>query len=168
MSRVFFMFEECFSWRLFVDELVTKMDDNNFIDLPTLRTIDITSIGMNFVARGMVDRDAWSTVSTVIQDGGFYSMIPHFRSAINDLKRLTQQLRQEALQLCSAVQAGQMNCVLEENRAGNIKTTFAMLYSGWNRFNALFLASSLLSTEVWYAFRKHGMLADPAVQIRVA
>jgi len=40
--------------------------------------------------------------------------------------------------------------ILEKNQPGNIKLLFETLYISWMNFNHLFVASSLLSTALWY------------------
>lgn len=52
--------------------------------------------------------------------------------------------------------------------AESFKPGFAVLYTAWTKFNALFLASSLLSTELWYAFTGKGSLAPTKLQLRAA
>jgi hypothetical protein len=60
---------------------------------------------------------------------------------------------------------GEVTRTLEENRPGNIKEAFANLYCAWAKFNQDFLASSLLSTELWYAFNGYGSLAGRDMQL---
>lgn len=151
-----------------VDDLEAKMDENGFVDLPTLQRLDLEAIGANFVKHGMVNSDSWHEASRIMANGGFRNMTAKFREAIGNLRQLTEQLLREVAQLARAANIGEVNLVLEENRTGNMKPVFAMLYTGWGNFNALFLASSILSTEVWYAFRGHGSLAEPSVRVRAA
>lgn len=151
-----------------VDELEAKMDKNDFIDLPTLRVINLDAIGTNFVERGLTSFDDWRVIVSIMRTNGFRSMLGRFRVGIAELRRLTQQLQEEIARLDKAAKCGETHLVLEENRVGNIKPTFTRLYTSWGRFNSLFLASSLLSTEVWYAFRGYGSLAESTSQVRVA
>lgn len=152
----------------FVGALKTKMDNSGFTDLPTLKTTDLDAIGINFANRGIADKEAWEAAAAIMRSGGFYGMLVHFLSGIATLREMTSQLRLEIVRLDGAAKTGEVNRIIEENRALNIKTSFAQLYTGWSRFNALFLASSLISTEVWYAFRGYGSLADPGAQTRAA
>ena len=48
------------------------------------------------------------------------------------------------------------------------KAEFAKLYTKWNDFRARFLASSIISTELWYAHTGKGSLAPTAAQLRAA
>jgi hypothetical protein len=152
----------------FAKELEMKLDENSFVDLPTLCKLDLDAIADNFAKHCMAEFHAANEVAERYRTSGFRGVLAYFHRSIIGLRQLTQQLRYEVQQLSGPAADGEVHLVLEENRHGNIKPTFAKLYTNWERFNAFFLASSLLSTEVWYAFRGHGSLADPAARVRVA
>ena len=77
-------------------------------------------------------------------------MLDGFDERMREIIRLTEKLSTEVAALKESADERVLVEVLEENRPGNIKRTFAKLYHAWNDLNAVFLAS-MLSTE-WYTF----------------
>jgi len=149
-------------------ELGVKLDSNSFVDLPTLRQLNLEAIGSNFMDLGITNFEVWQEAVRIMDSGGFRAMLEKFRESISHLRQKTIQLHQEVNDLYAEVDAGEMNRVLEENRPGNIRPTFAALYTAWGRFNTLFLASSLISTEVWYAYCGYPSMIAKKISIRVA
>lgn len=143
-----------------------QMDENGFEDLPSLRSIDLTVIGRSLNESGRVDATAWSEAATIMNKQGFYGMLDTFDAQIKELKRRTSDL----IDLITAIDSssGEVHRILEENRHGNIRPTFAEVYTAWGTFNALFLASSLISTELWYSFNNYGSLTDDAANRQIA
>lgn len=142
-------------------ELRGKMDELEFVDLPTLRQIDLEELG-----RAMERNDLhhssqdWRQVSTIMQTRGFRGMVECFEQRIDDLLGKTKKLRGKIVDSSPLVADGNLHVTLEENRAGNFKAEFAALFTAWGTFQQLFLASSLISTEVWYRFNRNGSLVD--------
>lgn len=149
-------------------KLEAKMDENSFIDLPTLHRLNLDAVASKLTECRMTEFHVINVVAQRYVTTGFRGILADFRESIISLRQLTQRLRHEVQKLAGPAADGKVHLVLEENRSGNIKPTFATLYTNWGQFNAFFLASSLLSTEVWYAFRGHGSLADPATRVRAA
>ncbi len=89
-----------------------------------------------------------------------------FDHSVWTLEVNTQSLITKISALNDAAQKGEVNLVLEENRPGNIKESFACLYTAWAKFQQDFLASSLLSTELWYAFNGYGSLVGREAQLK--
>ncbi len=146
-----------------------QMHTEGFIDLPTLRKINLESIGVALWEKGVVNRDSWNRLSTMVLRGGFYTVLDYFDFQLKKLIHETKQLIEKFSLLEKPAQEGELHLVLEENRAGNIKVAFATLYTSWSEFHRDFLASSIISTEVWYAFRRYGSLCcSAAAQIRAA
>ena len=58
---------------------------------------------------------------------------------------------------------GKLNELLETNRPGNIKVEFARLYAAWGKFQQVFLASAMCSTELWYRYTGAGSLLDEKI-----
>lgn len=150
-----------------IDNMVTgckvlrnQMNEYNFSDLPTLYTVDLTELGYKFSNDNIVNHDSWVKISEVILNGGFYSVISFFEENINDIKDKTTNLLSVIKKLDIYASKGEVNLVLEENRIHNIKRPFAVLYTKWTQFQNDFLASSLLSTEVWYAYMNYGSICN--------
>lgn len=149
-------------------ELRQQMDEVGYADLPPLATLDWEAIGERLITQGLNDNRAWGEALKTIRTGGFYRMIDRFQSDISQLIAETDVLREEIKALEPAARIGAVNLVLEENRNGNIRPQFARLYTSWACFSQMFLASSLISTEIWYAFNRHGSLVAGAAEMRAA
>jgi len=76
----------------------------------------------------------------------------------------TRGLRMAIVDTTAAANVGKLNLVLEENRSGNFKQEFARLYCAWAKFQQLFLASSMLSTDLWYRNCGVSSLLSPQVR----
>lgn len=136
-----------------LDSIRQKMRNKNFIDLPTLRKVDLSATGAIFIMKDLVTSDSWIKVAETMKKEGFYEILFSFETTIEELKTKTSVLSEQILNLSDSATEGEIHKVLEENRSGNIKVAFATLYNCWTRFNHDFLASSLLSTELWYVFQ---------------
>ena len=141
------------------------MFDNEFADLPSLRKLNLWQVGAALMDKSMVEYDSWKTVTRVMKKGGFYEVLLHLERSIETLSEKTSSLITSVRGLQEVTEKGEANLVLEENRPGNIKEAFAALYTAWTKFNQDFLASSLLSTELWYAFNGYGSLAGRSAQL---
>lgn len=135
-----------------------QMDEANYTDLPTLHSVDWDEVGSHFIDDDLIGRAEWSEAVSITCQESFYGMLSRFDLDIAKLVQESKMLCERIAHLEQSAIAGDVNTVLEENRTGNIRPQFARLYSKWAAFNQLFLASSLLSTEVWYAFNNHGSM----------
>ncbi|MGV7222182.1 MAG: hypothetical protein ACQ9MH_11690 [Nitrospinales bacterium] len=141
-----------------LNALRQQMKDQNYIDLPTLRTIDLEALGRAFVLNNMAREGAWKKVSSIMNKGGFYCVLDHFEENVKNILLDTLALKRKLISLDFEARQGMVNLVLEENRKGNIKLEFARLYTSWGMFQEEFLTSSLISTELWYSFNKYGSM----------
>ncbi|ESX62656.1 hypothetical protein X760_05905 [Mesorhizobium sp. LSHC422A00] len=149
--------------------LKVQMDDEGYVDLPPYRSMDMLGLGRAMARQRMVQEDAWMDVLEWRRHDGFYGVLKNIRGALVDLAARTRQLHAGMIKLAAMNPLGKIEETLENNREGNIKREFAELYSTWNWFCARFSASSLLSTEVWYAFNNNGsLLNDPAALAKIA
>ncbi|MGK2849238.1 MAG: hypothetical protein ACSLEX_04220 [Minisyncoccota bacterium] len=148
--------------------LRTQMETEDFVDLPSLQRLDLDAIGEVLGSQGLVDRKAWVQAMKIMRRGGFFGMTRRFEADIIDLLELNRALQIKFQQLEETINQGNLSMVTEENRYGNFKAEFAAHYTKWITFNGLFLASSLLSTELWYAFTGKGTLASADCQVKVA
>ncbi|MEK7665431.1 MAG: hypothetical protein AAB337_00955 [Patescibacteria group bacterium] len=149
-----------------VADLRGQMDENGYEDLPSLKTVDLAAVGDSLVTSQRVDQIRWNEAQEIMCSGGFYRMLDTFDERIAMLRSDTERLITQ-IEIVVAL-PGQVHRVLEENRVGNIRPAFAKLYTGWHNFHALFLASALISTELWYSFNNFGSLTDDLANRRVA
>ncbi len=145
--------------------LEQQMQDNDFEDLPSLESTNLSVVGERFVQWGLADAAAWLTVQETMKKQGFSGMIEIFEHRLDELAALTTTLIDAVNANKMACESGEMMLVLEENREGNFKIEFAKLYQGWANFQQLFLASSLCSTELWYRFNRAGSLVLSSVDL---
>lgn len=151
-----------------IASLRKRMDENSYQDLPSLQRLDLDLLRECFSADRMIDGDSWRVIAGIMQAGGFYAVLDHFEAHVSELAKLTSALRFQIQRLRQAAVRGELNFILEENRPGNIKKLFARLYTAWSVFKGEFLASSMLSTELWYAFNGYGSLAEKNKAVHAA
>lgn len=151
-----------------INGLKEEMDREEYQDLLEIRPINLGAVGASLVDAGMVDRNAWETVSKNALSGGFYKNLAMFQGQSTTLERYTDQLIEKMKNLREHAKGGSVTDILEKNLDGNLKPEFAKLYNAWGQFQSLFLASSMLSTEVYYAFNRYGSLTNQAAQSEVA
>lgn len=137
--------------------LKAKMERLSYQDLPEINTIDLETIGKQLVHHQAVDGQAWDEMAQMMRDGSFYANVAYFESEITQLQTLTVQLLDAVSSLsgCTSVRDQ-----VEENGSNNIKLQFARLYHSWHAFQARFLASSLISTSIWYAHIEAGNIGN--------
>lgn len=153
-----------------IQNLRRKMYDTGFEDLPILRTVELFSLGRMMEADGLVIGSDWDRIAVIMNRDGFSGVVDEFEAQIEKLRNATKILIHSISTLSNVEipRSRALNLVLEENLKGNFKTEFAKLYTIWSMFQAQFLASSLLSTELWYAFNKYGSLTRVAVALKSA
>lgn len=144
------------------------MAENAFDDLPTLYSANLEGIGIEFSSAGLVEDEAWNSVVDIMREHGFYGMLDFFEQEASSLQLKTVELNSAIRSANFAARAGQLNLVLEQNQPANFKVQFAQLYSAWHRFQQIFLASSMLSTELWYRYCDAGSLLEQASGEQVA
>lgn len=131
------------------DDLRRQMEENEYHDLPTLKTVNLDSLGQVLSKGRIVESQAWVTMVRMIKNGTFYSNIGHFengfRLAMDNIGTLREKFELLSQEAQSMVQ------VAERNLKGNFKVAFAKAFTQWLRFHQEFLASSLVSTELYYA-----------------
>lgn len=138
--------------------LRAKMDELSYEDLPTLSTTDLDSVGEELAASGCVNREAWSLVTRIMKTVGFPGILDLFVACIINIEGPTRRLKEKFEAQKASAERGKLNIVVEENRRGNFKKEFAQLYTAWEEFNRNFLASSVLSTELWYRHNDTGSI----------
>jgi hypothetical protein len=148
-----------------IELLQAKMDKLGYKDLPSLHKIDLEKLGQKLADMGMVDKSSWDVMSSTMIGGSFYANLARFKDRVLDLVNMTVTLNTTIVNLRASANEGRMNVVLEGNMPGNIRVDFARLYSSWSDFNREFLASSILSTEVWYNSEGFGSLTGSEVPL---
>jgi hypothetical protein len=149
-------------------ELHAEMEHNQYHDLPSLHQISLMATGTDFTNEGIVDKAAWDKVAAIMKSRGFWGILALFKSRLGNLASSTDFLVEKISKLENVVAAGQLSLTVEQNRSGNFKTEFARLYNAWSIFDSEFLASSMLSTELWYRFNSFGSLRGHGATTNVA
>ncbi len=127
------------------------MDQLEFMDLSTLQTVNLDELGIRLAGGGIINQPGWERVSSMMKSGGFREVLTHFNDSIKSLESDTDDLLARVDGLESAADQKRVTEIVEQNLPGNIKDVFAKLYTNWAEFDQTFLASSILSTELWYA-----------------
>ncbi|MCR4306364.1 MAG: hypothetical protein NUV42_00165 [Candidatus Yonathbacteria bacterium] len=148
--------------------LKDEMNHRGYRDPVTICPVDLDAIGTALVKDGLVNAEAWHKVAKNARSGGFYANLAMIHEQALSLAEYTDKLSERVEGLRKHAKDGTIMRVLEENLSGNLKPEFAKLYNTWIRFQAYFLASSLLSTEVHYAFNGYDSLASVATQTSAA
>ncbi len=143
-----------------ITDLVTEMRRGGDVDLPTFRAIDLVACGNAFVTAGIVAQTDWDSTVRQMREGSFYRVLDEHSVSVSRLIEESVQLATEMSALENAARARKLTLVLENNEHGNIKATFAKFYRSWNEFTGKFLASSMLTTELWYRYNRTGSILD--------
>jgi hypothetical protein len=131
--------------------LQNQMRQEKYGDLPCLKTLPLAQIGEKLATEGVVNLPSWTRVTEIMTKGTFYAVVDHFMSKFMALLLLTGELKETFKGASWAFERGQLNLLLEQNMQGNVKVAFARLYQEWISTLGEFLASSMLSTTLWYA-----------------
>ncbi len=145
--------------------LKEKMDTLAYQDLSPLSVMDSEQVGSALTRAGFVEQSSWHKMISLMKKGTFYANVKEFESQMANLLKLTQHLLSAVCHLADFADDGTLHEILEGNREGNIKASFARLYTAWNQFHGDFLASSLVSTEVWYAENGFGSLLTKSADV---
>lgn len=133
-----------------------QMTENGYQDLLPLQTLDLKGLGDDMVARGLVEAIAWQKMSRMMKEGTFFANLTHFENELTSVLHDVRQLCECIAKLSAAGKA--VNQITEKNMEGNFKEAFAKVFTHWLRFQQEFLASSIVSTEVYYASTGAGSL----------
>jgi hypothetical protein len=151
-----------------VNALRQQMDEAAYTDLPSLRTVNLANIGVELAQRNQVDATAWTTITKIMRTKGFYGVLDFFAGQITTIKTLIDALIQKFEMLRTAASVGAVADALEENRPENIRNEFAAVYTTMTNFEAMFLASALISTSLWYAHKGYGSLVSTAAHKQIS
>jgi len=143
-----------------VEALRVQMQEEGYEELPSLRWVDLGQLGQKLIEEDLTEKQAWRRIQRYMKDGGFYRVLDHFEVLINNLVGYTHDVTDKIALLDAAAKQGLVERILEENHPGNIKREFARLFTIWAMLHQDFLASSMLSTELWYAFTDKGSLIE--------
>jgi hypothetical protein len=152
-----------------LDDLCQQMALESFQDLPTLKTSNLSTLGTLAKQEGLHRSEQdWNEAAAVMREHGFWGMTSTFKAKIAELGELTKALHARVTACLPLAEGGLLHMALEENGDANFKQEFARLYTEWASFQQLFLASSLISTELWYRFNKFGSLMGNTGNLQAA
>ena len=139
------------------DNLEAQMRDSDYHDLPELKSLDLVSLGRALSEKGLVNQKSWEEAASLMVSSTFYQLLEKIRTGICALIDETVALSHRFEQIPSTLHYVE---IMECNRPENIKTEFARLYTSWGTFNHFFMASTILSTEIWYAHMGYGTMLE--------
>lgn len=149
-------------------DLRTRMMNANYQDLPTLNRLDLDALGRALAEEKVVHQHSWNRAVNVMKSKGFYSILNEFDDTINQLIAGLLALIERISKVTDVSINGEIGVMLEQNKKGNFKKQFAKLFSELSSFEQYFLASSILSTELWYAFNGFGSLTEISARVAAA
>lgn len=152
--------EELLNMRISIADLVAEMRRVGYTDLPTFRSTDLEALGHVFSGAGIVAEADWDSIVQQMRAGSFYQVLEGHGASVSGLIEQSEQLAIEIGVLEDAAKTRKLALVLENNEDGNIKATFARLYHSWNNLTGKFLASSMLTTELWYRHNRTGSILE--------
>jgi hypothetical protein len=136
-----------------------QMADEHYVDLPPMKTINLIQLGRNMAEEGQHrSESSWQKIAIMMKEQGFASVLRHHKDTANRIIGLTNALQSRVSDAGELARQGNLTLALEQNLGDNFKPEFAQVYTAWAEFQQEFLASSLISTEVWYAFNRTGSL----------
>lgn len=164
--------ESCDSIRVLITEISNlrgNMKQNDYEDLHLVLGIKVADVVDGLAGRNLATPESLNSVAETMDAGGFYQMLDRLNTGAESLLELTAALVAKFDGLSSKEPDYRITAVLERNLSGNIKVEFANLYSAWNSFQELFLASSMVSTEIWYRYSQVGsLLVSPRAERALA
>lgn len=132
------------------DSLESKMRKSN--DLFVLSTIDLDALGQIFISNSVVNARAWKQATTNARLGGFHKNLSLIRSTtvlvidrIGNLSKRMNRLRENKEELLNEQ-------LCETNLPGSLGVSFAQLKTLLSGFQSTFIASLILSTEIYHHF----------------
>ncbi len=154
--------------KVVLTDLCQQMTEESFQDLPTLKSVNPNTLGILAKQEGIHRSEQdWKDVATIMQEQGFWGITSAFKIKIDELCDLTEALHTKVATCSIPAKEGVLHLVLEENGKMNFKHEFACLYTAWAEFQQFFLASSLISTELWYQFNGLGSIINQPNKIQI-
>lgn len=149
-----------------ISGLRADMRMHGYEDLSNTLAVNAHEVANDLKPFGLASDEALSNVGHVMSNGNFYAILDMFDIRVAHLVQDTILLKDGVISLRTHEAKNTVTEVLERNLDGNIKIAFAKLYNNWNTFHELFLASSMLSTELWYRFMCVGSLVNGSCDVK--
>ncbi len=145
-----------------IKSLRQQMSELYYVDLPAAKLVNLPQLCSGFSSKGMVAIDAAEEIAKAYAAGGFESAIAHLDGLVESVQFAAGELLSKVERL-HALGIKNIAEEFETNGDGNIRPEFAVLYTAWTKFHQQFLASSLISTEIYYKQERCGSLIEEAV-----
>jgi len=146
--------------------LCQQMLHESFHVLPSLEKTNLANLGRFAEDKGIHPSSSdWAIAAETMHKQGFWGMISIFEKKIEEIDIMTQALIGKVSK-CS--QPTDSSGMLEENSNLDFKWEFAKLNTAWTSFQQVFLASSLISTELWCRSNGFGSLLQDQKFLRAA
>jgi hypothetical protein len=147
--------------RSMIDEIDALLDQiRNQGGMVVPETVDLRHLGQRFCTAGLVHRESWTFLRELMLNGApLHDLLIFFRMNVRIIYDFTGDLFLKFDNLAASAGGGKLNEVFQHNQTkNNIKFEFARLFRSWNDFQSLFLASSVMSTELTYRRHRRGSL----------
>ncbi|HEY9583910.1 MAG TPA: hypothetical protein VJI66_03050 [Candidatus Paceibacterota bacterium] len=150
-----------------ITALANQMNVLGYTDLPEINDPRVSYEGGELSDRGIVLCRSWVKMYDLWREKTFYGVLDYFTTALLEIERDTMTLAKKISGLQDHAEDGKIHTILESNMDGNFKVEFAKLYTSWNTFLSDFMASSLISTTIWYLNETVGTLLNPKTKVSV-
>ncbi len=137
--------------------LSLQMDERYYVDLPAANGFDYQDFGNKVSAAGMVGQVPFRRIAMQYKVGGFRAALAYMRAeAVGFEGKVDTMLA--LVEFLVSEKVADIAAEFESNGIGNIRPDFAKMYTAWHDFQQTFLASSLISTEIFYVSEGCGSL----------
>jgi len=110
---------------------------------------------------GLVTEDGpWQFSVDNIREGGYQKMFKTLRTYFDSLMKKTGQFLEILEQAQELIAKGDLQKSFNENRFGDFKRIFGLLFLAWNEITQVFYYSSIISLELWYLQNGYGSLIN--------
>lgn len=152
-------------------KLEQDMRDTNYQPWPAFarfNTADkLMGLGKDLAVKGLIDLVAFEAIALPQLDGGFYATIALLRIELQQVRQRMVELRSAMGDSVMLAEQGMLADELETNGELSFRGKFMMVYQAWNRLYSMFLASAVLSTELWFLSSGAGSLLDDKKDLRL-
>lgn len=133
-----------------VDMLRKQMDELYYEDLPAVNSKALEISLANLIEAGLAEKSEIDQILKTMRTGSFYSVLDLFVQHAEFVDICISELQNQTKLCYGFSKKTGLEKQLEENLEGNLRVTFAKLYTSWHKLHRLFLASSMVSTDAYY------------------
>ena len=147
-------------------ELEQKMVEYGYKPWPSFALFQteekMIALGQDLATAGLLQMDSFKPIALPQLEQGFWATLHLLRDQFVALKEMESDLRDKILPALKVAAAGRLANELEDNGELSFRGSFMRAYAKWNKSHDMFLASAVLSTELWFRSISKGSLLNEA------